>query len=199
MKAPVSPSGGHGRTLLATKLTASEAARWGGEVASAALELFDAFGIAMLHVGTSATLPEGEREEHRVAAVIGYGGTKVRGSIAMFGSTESVRRWHPELAPTAPLEAVVDKLGEFSNMLLGRFKYRMLLQGVALLLGTPTTASGKGLRVRSPEAWESRWLTFAGASGRVDIRVDVQFNDGFVYGSDRLAKAPAAAGETILF
>ena len=91
-----------------------------------------------------------------------------------------------------------DTVGEFCNMLLGRLKGRLLGEGLPILLATPTTALGSGLRLSLPPS-QSASLVFEGPGWRLSARLDATFDPGFALQDTRDQDRPAQAGESILF
>ena len=162
---------------------------------TATVELFESYGIAIRHTGTS---PEAQlvSDDRSVVAVIGYAGEKVRGALVMVASRPVIEGWLAAMGESSA--DVCDTLGEFSNMLLGRLKGRLLPEGFPILLSTPTTAFGGSLRMSRPVR-PSNWLTFAGAGWRLDLRVDATFEEGFALQAREARETPADAGDMMLF
>jgi CheY-specific phosphatase CheX len=165
-------------------------------VAEVAVELFQAYGIAVRHSGPSAETGAVPLEAS-VAAIIGYAGEKVRGALILVASRPAIESWLLGLGPGVNGD-VCDTLGEFSNMLLGRLKGRLSPEGFPILLSTPTTAFGSGFTLARP-AGPSRWLAFDGPGWRLGVRIDATFDDGFAL-QVREDRGPAAeAGDIMLF
>ena len=159
----------------------------------AVTELFAAYDVSVRLSSGSSTLPIST--EVSGVAIIGYAGERVRGALIMVATESTTRAW---LAAIGVRDGeVADTLGEFSNMLLGRLKGRLLGEGFPILLATPTTASGVGLRLSLPPS-QSTSLVFDGPDWSMGTRLDATFESGFVLvEGDR--ESPAQAGETILF
>jgi hypothetical protein len=164
------------------------------------VDLFAAYGIAVTLTGTRSDgllgvdRPGGEQS---VLGVIGYVGDKVRGALVLLTSRSAVESWNRAIGGLDAAD-VCDTLGEFSNMLLGHLKGKLLPEGFPILLSTPTTASAGDLRM--PRAvGPSSLETFQGAGWRLDVRLEATFEPGFALqdASDRAA-APSA-GEVMLF
>jgi len=163
------------------------------------VELFGEAGIPLEPAPTVTPPGPAEGGDLLVASVIGYAGERMRGALVLFASADTVRRWQPRLEPGASLDVVLDKIGEFCNMLLGRLKYRLLLRGAAFLFGTPTTAAGNALSVLATGTGNSRWLRFDGPSGSLHVRFDATFDEGFALKTGPVSDPPAPAGDMLLF
>jgi hypothetical protein len=146
---------------------------------SVTFELFSAYEIEVVHhPDETEVLPAGEAQVF--AAVIGYAGECVRGALILLAPQEVIRAWRPDEVDAN--EAVIDDtIGEFSNMLLGSVKNRLLARGAVLLLATPTIARGINLSLPAPAGGATRWQCFEGAKGRFFVRVDASFDAGFAF------------------
>ena len=133
--------------------------------------------------------------EREVAASIGFTGSGVRGALLLKASETSIACWLQALG--MPGGDPVDTLSEFSNMLLGRLKSRLLREGLPITLATPTATMGSGLRFSVPPP-KSVSLAFDGADWSVTVRVDASFEADFVIDASA-AEDAAEAGECILF
>jgi CheY-specific phosphatase CheX len=161
------------------------------------VELFASYGmqIARCERQQSSPLDVGE---HSVVAFMGYAGDKVRGALVLVASRPAIQTWLVALGEADPNVDVCDTLGEFSNMLLGRLKGRLLPAGFPILLSTPTTASGSGLRLSRPVR-PSSVFSFLGKDWGLDIRIDATFEDGFALQLADERTDAAAAGDMMLF
>ncbi len=161
-------------------------------------ELFAAYDVA----GEYADAQPAALPPHRgpsVVAVIGYASERMRGALAMMATPETIFSWQPGLDASDPGVAE-DMIAEFSNMLLGRLKYKLLARGVTLLVATPTTAAGDNMTLRPPPAGlVSRWHRFGSPSGTIAVRLPATFDPAFSFDRRLSAVAPAAAGEMMLF
>jgi CheY-specific phosphatase CheX len=160
-------------------------------------ELFEAYGIP-LHYSGPGLASLATRQSPMIASVIGYASEKLRGALAMVATPETILRWMPGLDVTEARVAD-DTIGEFSNMLLGRLKFKLMQRGVTLLVATPTTASGSNMTLRPPAGLFSRWHSFESPVGGLGIRLDATFNHDFSFEREAPKEAPAAAGDMMLF
>jgi len=167
-----------------------------GHLCHAIRELFADYGITV------------ERSEDKTAlaqspgisglAVIGYAGEHVRGALVMSAAEQATRAWLSALGVSDG--ECADTLGEFSNMLLGRLKARLLDEGFSILLATPTTASGASLRLSMPPPHaQSNALVFEGPGWRVGVRLDASFDPEFRVRETHSEGRAAEAGTELLF
>jgi CheY-specific phosphatase CheX len=136
--------------------------------------------------------------EISVVASIGYAGNKVRGALVLIASTAAIETWLGAMGEPNHGADVCDTLGEFSNMLLGRLKGRLLSDGMPILLSTPTTATGSRLRLADP-AGSHRQLVFEGPSWDLEVRIGATFEEGFALEGPENREVAAEAGEMMLF
>jgi hypothetical protein len=164
----------------------------------ATAELFDAYGISLgrLDDQDSPLTLRGEM----ITSTVGFAGDNIRGSLILATSINVVRMWQMQLGSSDPsLDAASDTIGEFSNMLLGRLKYSLLLRGVTILLATPITSMGQHITFPTPCECPSRWLRFGGDVGRLDVRLDASFTSDFAFAAEAPREAPASAGDMMMF
>jgi hypothetical protein len=157
-----------------------------------AVELFAAYDQAIEHCPTLAD--DGLGPETYCMASIGYVGQGVKGVLVLAATRAAAEAW---TSAAGGLECdLVDTVGEFSNMLLGRLKGRLLRDGIPIGLATPLTVVGAGLRI-SVAPSQSSWHVFKGPGWRSSTRLDAAFEPGF----ERLEThaEPAEAGDAILF
>jgi hypothetical protein len=161
----------------------------------AALELFAACNmrIAPCEAAMQHTLPS---QELSCMASIGYVGDGVRGVLVLAASHAAAKAW-AEAAGIGDCD-LADTIGEFSNMLLGHLKARLLREGIPISLATPITVSGAGLRFSVPPG-HSCWQFFAGPAWRLGTRLDASFECSFRVQEVDQAENPASPGDTILF
>jgi hypothetical protein len=162
-------------------------------LADATVELFAAYDITVRR-STAMTAPLSS--ECSGAATIGYVGEKVRGALTILALESTIAAWMDAIG--AVEGELSDALGEFSNMLLGRLKGCLLIDGFPILLATPTTASGRGLRLSLPPG-QSTWLVFDGPGWQVSVRLDASIELGFALQDAQCRERPAVAGDAVLF
>ena len=94
----------------------------------AAVELFASYGMAIAPTGARVDGLMGDdlaSHEASVLGVIGYVGDKVRGALVLVTSQSTIEAWHSAMGGLENAD-VCDTLGEYSNMLLGHLKGRLL-------------------------------------------------------------------------
>lgn len=166
------------------------------DLRGATKELFDAYGIAVDYADGGPSLLE--RDGSTVVSVIGFASEQMRGALAMVSTRETIVQWQPGLDESEP-GVIDDTIAEFSNMLLGRLKAKLIQRGITLLVATPTTASGANMTLRPPAGLSSRWHRFESPSGGFCVRLDVTFEPNSSFRRMRSEFAPAAAGDMMLF
>jgi CheY-specific phosphatase CheX len=166
-----------------------------GHLELATVELFEACGIG-LRPSSAVLDPAAMSDASSVAAVIGYAGEKLRGSLVLLASVESIGKWMRAIDETEndPREV----LSEFSNMLLGHLKMRLLRDGITIYLSTPTTAQGTGLTIGRPPV-PSTWLAFEGPGTGLHVRIDASFDEGFQAKECKELQGAPKAGNLVLF
>jgi len=157
-----------------------------------AVELFAAYDVP---IEQSATLSEEVLgEETYCMASIGYVGEGLKGVLILAATRAAAEAW---TSAAGGLECdLVDTVGEFSNMLLGRLKGRLLREGIPISLATPLTVVGAGLRISLPPGTSS-WHFFEGPGWHLGTRLDAAFEPGFQRA--RTHASPAEAGDAIIF
>jgi CheY-specific phosphatase CheX len=162
-------------------------------LADVTVELFAAYDIRVERAAATSALGWTETSG---MAMIGYVGEHVRGALVMIANESAAAAWRKAIGVEEG--ELADTLGEFSNMLLGRLKGRLLVEGLPILLATPTTVSANGFRLSVPPP-QSSWQVFDGPGWRVSTRLDAAFESGFALQATDDREKPAEAGESILF
>ena len=135
-----------------------------------------------------------------VAALIGYAGETLRGSLTIVLSETAAALARAHTLTHGPgLEASRDFVGELSNLLLGRLKLRLLERDVVILLATPKTAAGGDLRVDGLCQDGSAWLAIASSVGPMFVAIDAVIDPNLVIGEPDDARTPYREGEMMLF
>ncbi|HYQ45275.1 MAG TPA: chemotaxis protein CheX [Polyangiaceae bacterium] len=157
-----------------------------------AVELFAAYDVPIEHCLPPSE--EGLGQETYCMSSIGYVGNGVKGVLILAATRAAAEAW---TSAAGGLECdLVDTVGEFSNMLLGRLKGRLLREGIPISLATPMTVIGDGLRI-SVAPGVSSWQFFEGPGWHLGTRLDAAFDPDFR--REATPAAPAEAGDAILF
>jgi CheY-specific phosphatase CheX len=158
----------------------------------------DLFAECDMHIEPSEAGPQNAvfSDELSCMASIGYVGDGVRGVLVLAASHAAAKAW----ITTAGITDcdLADTIGEFSNMLLGHLKARLLREGIPISLATPVTVSGAGLRLSMPPGYTC-WQFFDGPGWRVGARLDASFESSFRVQEVDERQYPASPGEAILF
>ncbi len=168
-----------------------------GHLTEVTVEMFASYGIAVKPAPDSQG-SQPPPNEAAILASMGYAGDEFRGALVLVASRATIKSWLKAMGEPGDDANVCDALGEFSNMLLGRLKTRLLPEGLTILLSTPTTATGLDLRLARPTGSHQR-LVFEGANGGVEIMLGAVFEEGFSRRVPAQQEAAAEAGEMLLF
>ena len=132
---------------------------------------------------------------------IGFAGEQLRGSLCVAATAHVVRLIQPDdvRADATSDDAIRDLLGELANLILGRFKYHLLKRDVTVMLATPTTMSGRDLRI-SATAEPADWHAVSCLHGTVFVRLEADFSACGELGEESSrAEPPMDEGATLLF
>ena len=135
-----------------------------------------------------------------VVSVIGFAGDGVRGALVLVATPATVMDWLRAIngGEGGVSGDLCDTIGEFSNMLLGRLKAKLLREGLPILLSTPTTAIGLNLGLAASGA-TSKWFDFAASDWRAAVRLHATFDDDFALRGEVPSAQPAEAGDMMMF
>jgi len=157
-------------------------------LADAAREVFADFGVSIRPRAESpGPGAECEDEGSTGMAVIGYAGAGVRGALVMVVPESAIRTWM--VVAGIPDGDPCDTLGEFSNMVFGRLKERLLPAGISLTATTPTAATGADLRL-SEAPCPTHCTSFDGPDFSLRVRLDASFDADFAPAVAPLAWEP---------
>jgi chemotaxis protein CheX len=143
--------------------------------------------FASLRLNVLAALgraPGSELEGTQLAAVIGFLGTQVKGSL-------TVR------APT--LHEVSDWAGEIANQLLGRLKNKLLPHGVSFAMTTPAMIYGDSLK-EAEARHGSLTIVFPWQDEQICVRFDLKLEPGLtILDEPTNGCTPLEAGDAMFF
>lgn len=136
-----------------------------------------------------------------VLGTIGFGGDELRGSVVLVAHPSAWRGIGPAgfAADTLSSAQLCDMVGELCNMLVGRFKKRLLRLGIEVACGMPTSTYGQLAVPRLPTAAALHVTTYRLETpvGAIYVRMDVLFRDDFVFPVETVSGIEPA--ETDLF
>ncbi|MBX3187064.1 MAG: hypothetical protein KF819_08620 [Labilithrix sp.] len=136
-----------------------------------------------------------------VLGTIGFGGPHLRGALSLLAQVAMWERSMPVAVGPPPFsdQLLADFVGEVCNLLVGRFRNRLLRHGVMVLPSTPTAVCGAHIEMPRFAAATSAWYELEAQTGAVHARFDVTFDESFVFdGEDAVAVEPNDA-DLILF
>lgn len=160
------------------------------------VELFAGYGLQVEPRPSAGEIADAEGKF--VVSVIGFAGDGMRGALVLVATPATVMEWLRAIDGEGTSGDLCDTIGEFSNMLLGRLKAKLLREGLPILLSTPTTAIGLNLGLAASGA-TSKWFEFAAADWRTAVRLHATFDEHFALRSEVSTAEPAEAGEMMMF
>jgi hypothetical protein len=153
---------------------------------SACIDLFQAYRVR-LATGGSAW---GESDEPLLSGVIGFVGSRVRGSC-LLASTEA-----PIAASCPPGGRLRDWVGELTNQLMGRLKSKLVARDLSVELSTPIVLSGVRIQPLPKATLEPTVL--AAPHGAVLVWLEIEAAPGFVL-SDERDGLSGSEGDVLIF
>ncbi|MFZ5440658.1 MAG: chemotaxis protein CheX [Myxococcota bacterium] len=158
------------------------------EMSACGVALFDAYGLGAQQ---SESPRAGEELDLRLAAVIGFSGQKVRGTLMLAIDEGALRRSLP------PGSEPRDWLAELANQLLGRFKNRLARFGVDLTISTPLVILGERLSPSVRGATSP--LRWALGADRAHAWLDAELAPDVTLVESKAMAEVTAEGELLLF
>ncbi len=96
-----------------------------------------------IEVGACRELRNSVAPRNGPAALLGFAGPQVAGTVSLFLDWLALQRTHPK--PAAEPSELLDWLRELSNLLVGKVKVDLSRRGVAINMGLPTSIVGQAL------------------------------------------------------
>jgi CheY-specific phosphatase CheX len=149
-------------------------------------QLFEAYDLR----AASSSAPR-ESLDIKVAAIIGFAGEKLRGSVMLAMSDRALQH-----TKQTPGESVEDWVGELTNQLAGRLKNRLLAYGLDVAIATPLVI--RGSRISPCVEGETGPLTWAFDKGDAYAWIDCDFKQGVEFVETGAAEV-VSEGEALLF
>ncbi|MES2744648.1 MAG: chemotaxis protein CheX [Bdellovibrionota bacterium] len=105
------------------------------------------------------------------AAIVGYTGELIKGSLVLLCDKRLLEVSHPNLAMGMPVEDqdLNDWIGEVANQLLGRMKNKFSASGLKCTMGTPTILVAQALNVADPKEGFRECLNYVGPHQNVSV------------------------------
>lgn len=151
--------------------------------------LFDAYGV---QASDGERPPRVEGLDAQVAAIIGFTGDAVRGSV-MLGMSQHALRASMQSERDRPR----DWIAELTNQLVGRLKNRLAAFDVDVFISTPLVIQGE--RLAPVMDGDAAPLVWSLGSGKAYGWIDVELKEGFELVERPGATAVAAEGESLMF
>jgi hypothetical protein len=143
---------------------------FGDFLTSSMVELFAARGIAIRH----STELDGRLD---YAASIPFAGALVKGTTGLCMATPTLDRLMAK-HDQAHMHGNQDWLREMANQLLGRFKRKLLENGVTITMGLPSILSGPRLRFVQEARAELSTYGFHSEAGPIVTWLEAKFAEG---------------------
>jgi CheY-specific phosphatase CheX len=148
------------------------------------MELMQAYGVPLTPAASW-----GDSDETVFSGVMGFVGDSVRGSCLLAAPLGAIEAAAPKGA------AARDWVGELANQLVGRLKVKLMQRGATIALSTPVALCG--VKLSPLPRTEVEPVVFESPSGKVMVWLEVEIEDGFQLGEERLLKANE--GELLVF
>lgn len=155
--------------------------------------------------GAGESVMPADQNETLVAAVVGFTGLDMRGSLVMTTTFDVIAKARPAILSQNPISTnswsdwvmVRDWTGELCNQTLGRIKNSLRSFGVILDIGLPTVFSGRAISFAKPRSGSARFFTYEALGRRVWLCLDATFSSDFMLmnATDEGAKE----GDVLLF
>jgi CheY-specific phosphatase CheX len=160
-----------------------------GYLERSSIDLFHDVGAEFRVITETDWLPD-------IAAIIGFAGDSVAGSLALGTSHECLTT----LAKLSNTQMYQDWLGELSNQLLGRVKRKLSCHGASFDLGTPIVVMGERLRLtRSTARCSALSSNLDSQNGHVVVWFEFEFRNDFELSEQPEADGSLTEGEALLF
>ncbi len=144
-------------------------------LAQCILDLFVELGAQVeLRQGARPMSAEGES----TAAFSGFGGTGLRGSLALVGPSALFARLHP-LPPTVTPRDLADWACEIVNQAVGRFRNQLLGYEVDLTVGLPQSALCEDARLSPSLRAEGSPIVFSIDGMMIEAWLELNLQPGF--------------------
>ncbi|QDV09951.1 hypothetical protein Poly30_55120 [Planctomycetes bacterium Poly30] len=147
---------------------------------------------------------KGEPAQLCRAAVIGFAGSQVRGTLGVATSQAGLDRILARTGPSDDLATcdrtrAEDSLAELSNLLLGAIKRAWVRRGLEFTLATPLVIRGLSIEICGGE--NNQWFSTESSAGddRVTSWLDIHYDENLEVPDHDVETDLVAEGETLLF
>jgi CheY-specific phosphatase CheX len=153
---------------------------------SACIDLFQAYRVRLSSDGAAW----GQSDEPLLSGIIGFVGSRVRGSC-LLASTEA------SIAATCPPGGRLrDWVGELTNQLMGRLKSKLVARELAIELSTPIVLSG--VRIQPLPKARLEPTVLSATQGAVLVWLEIETAPGFVLSAERDGLS-GSEGDVLIF
>lgn len=135
-----------------------------------------------------------------IAAVIGFAGADVRGTLGIAASADGLARVNRHLGGAAAGADAHDALGELANLVLGHVKRHWSRHGVDVTIATPIVVRGLAIEICGARD-SATWSEYTSAHGpdRVQVWLDSRAAETLAVASEPCDDGVISEGETLLF
>ena len=166
---------------------------------------FDNLAAKSLRKACLDLIPEPEphepcdSQEYRFAAIIGFSGDHVRGTLGLTTTTGGLRRVSKYLGAEDCPSGAEDSLGELSNQLLGHMKRSFTAHGVLITMATPLVVRGSTIEICGRT--QGRWFQEVSAkdNDQVTVWFDAHVDENISISAEAIECGMANQGDAILF
>lgn len=166
---------------------------------------FDALAQDALRSACSRLLPPIEvaapsgQPELCIAAIIGFAGEGVRGTLGITSSETGLRRVARSFGADGDPRQAEDSLGELSNLVLGDVKRTFLSYGVTITLATPLVVRGRAIEICGREG--AHWFEVTSEQGvdRVSAWLDAHVDGELEVAAEPVESTSIGQGDALLF
>lgn len=144
-------------------------------------------------------LAASDEEGLRMAAMIGFAGDQVRGTLGVAASSAGIERLKASLGPASRDQDLADSLGELSNLLLGHVKRTWGRRGIDITLTTPIVM--RGVHIEVCGQGEESWFETNSIVGpdRMTAWLDIHLTESLEVQEESFDNEVVSEGETLLF
>jgi hypothetical protein len=154
---------------------------------------FDVLSTSMLREPTDLT-------GHQVAAIIGFAGPGLGGTLAMRAPAMVVMQCLPLDVSDPEVHVLGDWMAELTNQLLGRTKNKLIRCGATLQITHPTHAVADSLIVLRCDRARTSWIAIETTAGPLLVMVELHVAADFEFHAPAADAVVAhAEGELLLF
>lgn len=163
-------------------------------VREATIEVFESYGMTVRPSDFDSDTAGAEEAPVRVA--VGYRGDGVRGSLVLVAPQPAVKHWAVAASVDDTIHAR-EIVAEFTNMISGRWKGRLLVEGFPILLWMPATCGASTHLIDAQRSFSV--LKFDGTCGRFAVRLDATFEKTFALRPHAAPEKAPTVGDVLFF